>query len=177
VKRLLRIAIVSLAAVMVLFAAFHFMRAQGNPSGSVTLDKPLMAESSVTSDPVGHYLERTYMVQGVPETTEAAGALWIDPSATSFRCWRPCTLEASITAGLGNVDYASNTFDYGYSVDGGLVLARPIGTVPSDYSPVMGTWSESFSLSPGAHTVQSRGFTIYGAELYDYHIDYKIYEP
>jgi hypothetical protein len=117
------------------------------------------------------------MIEGFPDTLEAAGFAKLESSPTTIGCWVPCTLEVELNGGVGGVSYTGNTWTLGISVDGGFPDGPFIGTVPSDLSNVTGSVAWSFSLKPGTHTVQSYVWTEKGAYLQYFHGDYRVYFP
>ena len=176
-KRLLRIGIVSLAAAVMLPAAFHFMRAQGEVPSDSEANHALVDPSGTF---VAHTLLGTYFTQGCPETIYPGPAHnWHGfDNPTTFRCWRPCTLEVEETVNVGNMTVASNYWALGGRVDGsGLPNWSWTGTVPSDESWVQGAFNQSIPLTPGSHTVQSFIMSTDGVQLGVYHVNYRIYEP
>jgi len=175
-KRLLSIGIVSLAAAMVLFVAFHHTRAQGESSAAWG---PTHLSATQKSDPLpknlNHELFRTYFVH-VPGTTEPAGPSALD-SGTTFKCWLPCTLEVEQNVQVGNNTKTGNTWGLGVMLDGSLVATPFVGEAPTDTSYVIGTYVYTTSLDPGTHTVQSWIDTDDGLVLGFNNLTYRIYVP
>jgi hypothetical protein len=178
-KRLLKIGIPSLAAAVVLFAAFHYIRAQGEGPGTVAKTPEALVTPAVIGLPaVAHVLYWTYMTNATPlsGTSESAGLFAID-SPLEFTCHLPCTLEIEQSAQLGYVDYTSNEVDLGALLDGSLTLFPIVGETATDYSYTSFNYTQSFSLKPGTHTVQSYGESSDGVYLGFYHMNYRVYVP
>jgi hypothetical protein len=184
-KRLLRIGIVTLAAAVVLFAAFHFVRAQGEGQGSRSRKPtPQFVEplTYVTGSPgVPHFLTANYFSQGFPETWESAGVPHPVDSLTTFKCPLPCTLEIDQKVNVGwNDGEPADWIWLGAVVDGSLTTApyyTAVDELPEDESWVMGVMDQTVCLKAGTHTVQSWLEADQGAELWDYHINYRVYVP
>ena len=185
-KRLLRIGIVSLSAAVVLFAAYHYLRAQGQATPPAT-PHPLVDPISVSPPAPPQVLKETIFSQGYPQTSgaETGGTIYAIDSPNTFRCWRPCTLEVDQKVNEGNFGTPSATDNWlwlAFVVDG---PAPTVGTeapfyavdeLPTDGSWVMGVLDTTVSLKPGTHTVQSFVYLNHDGTLWDYHINYRIYE-
>jgi hypothetical protein len=183
-KRLVTIGIASLAAGVVLFAAFHYIRAQGSPKSGLT--PPSAAQESDLSVPsvnVPHILVATYFTQAlnthVYETwkgEESTG--WAVDKPTTIKCpWPGCTLEIEQTAQVGDEDYTTNGWGLGVLIDGTTWLYTSVGDVPSDGNFAVGTSDQSTPLTPGKHTVQSFIWSYDGLYLGAYHMNYRVYVP
>jgi hypothetical protein len=183
-KSLVRIGIVSLAAAVVLFAAFHHMRAQGERSPNAVNGPQASSESTpefVTKTSVAHTLLTTYITQnlGFPPTAETGGSYLAIDGLTTFKCpWPGCTLEIEQSVEVGGVSYADNPWSLSVVVDGSVLGYSPeIGLVPSDGSYVTGNVNQSAPLTPGKHTVQSLVLSNDGLNLGSSHINYRVYVP
>ncbi|MGO8733099.1 MAG: hypothetical protein ACLQVM_09925 [Terriglobia bacterium] len=188
-KRLLRIGIVSLGAAVVLFAAFHYMRAQGETSSSVVEAPEALSADKRADSPtqaVPHTLLTTYFTQAGTMTTPltmAEGAedyLAVD-NPTTFKCQFPkgCTLEIeqSMQVGEGpNVN--ANYWAPLVYVDGTMLSYTPwVGEVPPLTNYVLATSNQSTAVTPGKHTVQSYVWSDSGLTVRFYHITYRVYVP
>jgi len=184
-KRLVRIGIVSLGAAVVLLAAFHYMRAQGElSSNAVSAPQPhsaIFVTNGPSSKPVSHDLQTTYFTQGlnvgIPET--AYDSVAVD-NPTTFKCCYPkgCTLEIEQSMQVGGVSYVSNLWAPIVKLDGGYLAYSPwVGETPTDGFYVLATSNQSIQVTPGTHTVQSFVISIYGLNLYNFHINYRVYVP
>jgi len=182
-KRLVSAVILSLVAAVVLFAAFHYMRAQGETSNDM-FSAPQASSTSKTDDssskPVPHTLLTTYFTQGdrggAAET--AYEALPVD-NPTTFKCrWPGCTLEIEQSMQV-NGSSADNEWALLIYVDGSPSFSYSpwVGEVPSDGSYVLATSNQSIPVTPGKHTVQSYVGSKYGLALWNYHINYRVYAP
>ena len=174
-KRLLRIGIVTLAAAVVLFAAFHFVRAQGKGS------QPLVVPSTTRSDPaVPHVLFWTYLTGAYSSYTELSPAeTWIPiDSQTKFTCLLPCTLEVEQTDYVGDNYTPGNWWGLGFSVDSGSPYWLQEPDLPTDGAYWEAIWVWSLSLGAGSHTVQSFAESYKGAGYsLAYHMTYRVYAP
>ena len=183
-KRLVRIGIVSMAAAVVLFAAFHYMRAQGEgPSSVVKAPHALSAPLTVgpPSKPVSHDLQTTYFTQGLcVDIPETAGEFVAVDNPTTFKCWFPkgCTLEIEQSMQVGGVTHVSNAWGPVVQLDGVYLQYSPlVGETPTDGYYVLGTSNQSILVTRGTHTVQSFVSSWYGLHVYNYHINYRVYVP
>ena len=181
-KRLVRIGFVSLAAAVVLFAAFHRMRAQGERSPNAVNAPQASSQSTpefVTKTSVARTLLATYINQGYSGTTEPSYEGVAIDGLTTIKCpWPGCTLEIEQNVQIGNVNYADNTWYLYVDVDGSQFLAgEAIGQTPLDSDYATGTLIQSGTLTPGTHTVQSFVLSVKGLYLSNYHIDYRVYRP
>lgn len=182
-KRLLRIGIVSLAAAGVLFAAFHFTRAQGQASWHAKnfSPAPKVSQSDQSSKPVRHDLLKTFFTQGyydgggpsLPAHTDTA----LD-SPNTFYCWLPCTLEVDAKVEVWNGKAAYNWLWLDVIVDGeDLGKGVPVAEAPEDGGVVVGPFDWTVSLKPGTHTVQSFVGPDAEVSLVGWHNNYRIYAP
>lgn len=184
-KRLVTIVIVSLVAAVVLFAAFHYMRAQGGSSTSV-LKGAQAAVASKTDDhssrPVSHSLLATYFTQlSTSSSTPITAGSENNPidDVTTFKCpWRGCTLEIEQSVQMCNGSVSSNRWATLVQVDGTWAGYSPyVGEVPADGDCVLATTNQTTPVTPGKHTVQSFVYADDAAELANWHINYRVYIP
>jgi hypothetical protein len=182
-KRLLRIGIVSLAAAGVLFAAFHFTRAQGQAPWKTKKFSPApkVSQSDLSSKPVQHNLVKTFFTQayydGGGPSIPAETDFGLD-SPNTFYCWLPCTLEVDAKVEVWNGKAADNWLWVGVLVDGeDLGEGVPVAEVPEDGSIVVGPFDWNVSLQPGTHTVQSFVGADAEVSLVGWHNNYRIYFP
>jgi hypothetical protein len=185
-KRLLRIGIVSLAAVVVLFTAFHFIRAQGKApafqAGSKTLPPAPKFVMPLTApkDPVGHFLISNIFTQDFPEVEiygGEAGYVQLEPQPVYFRCTLPCTLEINQNVNVGLGEDPDNWLYLSYVLDDQWSGWTAVDSVLEDGAWVEGTWDQTVSLRPGRHWIVSFVDTDDPAGLYYYHNNYRIYYP
>lgn len=177
-RRLLRIGILFMVAAVVLFAAFHFTRAQGKKASPVMEAPQWQVPSTLPADPhtpsynlVSNLFTQNYAI----EQSLEPGGYPLEPGPTHFYCWAPCTLEININADLGGNDAVGNWLGLGYEVDGQFSGWTAVTEVPSDDSWVQATWDWTVNLKPGEHSVQSGVDTYFGAGLWSYHNNYRIY--
>jgi len=185
-RRLLRIGIVSLGAAVVLFAAFHYMRAQGKgtwPSHGALKASSASKTNDLSSRPVYHNLLKTYFTQDYVfpyikyETGDEDLAL---DDVTTFQCPSlvGCTLEIEVSVDVGDVDYADNWWGPFVQVDGAYTdYSPPVGETPTDLSFVLVTSNQSTPVTFGKHRVQSFVYSYYGLYVCSYHINYRVYAP
>jgi len=181
-KRFLRIGIVFTAAAVVLFAAFHFTRAQGKASGQGTQPPPLKLPSPLPPDPhvPSHYLVKSLFTEdyGIDQyfksTLEGYG---FESGPVYFNCWAPCTLEININADMGKGDVADNWMWLGYELDNEFSGWTAVADILENGSWVQGTWDWTVCLKPGQHWVWAGFTTSDGAYLWSYHNNYRIYMP
>ena len=183
-KRLLRSGIVSLAAAIVLFVAFHYMRAQGEKSPNLSGLTPV--PQSETADPkVAHdTLVATYITQGYSGATNTGYSpltlLTAVDCVTTIKCpWPGCTLEVEASIQVGGVTYTSNEWGTLPQIDGAFApWPGPwLGETLTDGGWSLATLNWSGPLTPGTHTVQSFAGSYYGMGIYSYHINYRVYVP
>jgi hypothetical protein len=184
-KRLLRRGIVSLAAAIVIFAAFHYMRAQGESSTSV-FKAAQAAVASITNDlssrPVSHTLLTTYFNQlSTSSATPITAASFDNPidNPTTFRCpWPGCTLEIEQSVQMCYGSDTGNRWALLAKMDGIWLDYSPyVGEVPSDTDCVLATSNQTTAVTPGRHTVQSFVYADDAADLGSWHINYRVYVP
>jgi hypothetical protein len=173
-KRLLRIGIASLAAAVVLFAASHYVRAQGTwPSNG----------ASQTNDPSRHYttLLKTYSTQAYVYPYikyETGGEHLALDGVTTFECpvLDGCTLEIEVSVDVGDVDSPDNWWGPFVQVDGSwLSYSPPVGETPTDKSYVLVTSNLSTPVTFGKHKVQSFVYSYDGLYVCSYHINYRVF--
>ncbi len=178
-KRLLRIGIPSLAAAVVLFAAFHYIRAQGQMSPNAVKAPKALVVPATTGPNVPHVLLATYMNQVLNSgISESAGINQTVDGLVTFKCLLPCTLEIEQSVQAGEVYYTGNYWYIGVFMDGSPLPYGPFqGYLPSDGTWVVGNVNQSISLTPGTHTVQSFVVSYAGLIVEDYHMNYRVYTP
>jgi len=186
-KRLVMIGIASLAAAVVLFAAFHYIRAQGQgtwPSHEALKASSVPKTNDLSSSkPVYHNLLKTFFTQDYvfPYIKYETGYehLALD-DVTTFQCpsLLGCTLEIEVSVDVGDVSHADNWWGPFVQVDGVYTgYNPPVGETPTDESYVLVTSSQSTPVTFGKHTVQSFVFSYYGLYVCSYHINYRVYAP
>jgi hypothetical protein len=184
-KRLVSIVIVSLVAAVVLFAAFHHMRAQGETSTSVFKSAQAAVASKTddhSSKPVSHTLLTTYFTQLTTGTstpiTPASEDNPID-NPTTFKCpWPGCTLEIEQSVQMCAGSASGNGWAPLAQVDGNWLSYSPyVGEVPADGKCVLTTSNQTTAVTPGKHTVQSFVWADDAASLANWHINYRVYIP
>lgn len=181
-KRLLIIGMTSLAALAVLFGAFHFMRAQGRASWKTKKFSPAAqaAKTDTPSKPVQYELARTFFTQayydGEGPDIEADTTTALD-SPNTFYCWLPCTLEVDAKPEVwAGADETGSWLWVDEYIDGQATGDFvPVAEVPEDGSVVVGPFDWTYNLQPGLHTVQTYILVDDGAELVGWHNNYRIY--
>jgi hypothetical protein len=179
--------IVSLAAAVVLFAAFCHLRAQEEkrPSTATSLAsaqvEPQTSELAVAGVP--HRLLATYVNHGNLDGELQSGTVFLPlDSLTSIKCPNPtgCTLEVEQNVEVGGVTYADNGWVAFPLLDGGVPGASYIfsaGNTLTDGNNSVGTCDSTFSMTYGTHTVRTLVASTYGVRVYAYNINYRVYAP
>jgi hypothetical protein len=182
-KRLLRIGIVSLAAGVVLFAAFHYIRAQGKGYSGLTPPPAPVLPKVLPPDPrrALHVLLASYITQDYPWIELDAGDYYwsfLESAPTFFTCLTPCTLEINQNVSVLGGSASSNELWFAYILDGNFSWWWPVTPVPSDGSAVEGTVGLNVSLTPGKHCIWSLVSTWpNNSWVAYYHNDYRVYVP
>ncbi|MGO8733060.1 MAG: hypothetical protein ACLQVM_09725 [Terriglobia bacterium] len=89
----------------------------------------------------------------------------------------PCTLEVEQSTQLGGLDYTANVVGLNAMLDGSLSPLWNVGETATDYIYGTFTFTQSFPLAPGTHTVESVGVSLYGVYLRAYHANYRVHTP
>jgi hypothetical protein len=183
-KQFIRMGLVTLTAAVVLFAAFHRLRAQGERPGHV-----IRAAGAVSLHTPGDWhshrgphatLLATYFAEGdlYPTGVESAGQFLPLDEPTTLECpaYQGCTVEADQSVQVGGQEATGNTWGPVVYVDGIATSYAPtVGEVPSDSSFALVTSNQSILVTQGTHTVQSLAWSTLGMNLGTYSIVYRVF--
>lgn len=176
-NRLLRIAILTFTAAMVLVIASPQLQAQSkwqNHSPKVASGQ----KSQPNNQSLPGTLYKSYFTQGdYVDLYEAADEDLPLDSPTTVVCpsLRGCTLEVEQSVSVGGVDFTGNWCGPFVWVDGNENDAPPAGETPTDkgYIHTGAIWTTG--LTHGKHTVQSSIYSYDGLYVWSYHITYRVY--
>jgi hypothetical protein len=182
-KRFVKIAIVSLATAVVLFAPFRSIQAQGNKASNhapAHTAQPATQTSETITNATPHFLLATFLTQGVPETAEGAEVFFTIDSPTTFYCPNRtgCTLVITQNVEVNGGDASGNLWAIGCNVDSVSVCDgywQGETLVDGNYST--GTELSTLSVTRGSHTVNSWVYSFDGLTLAYYNISYQLYIP
>jgi hypothetical protein len=176
--------LVCLAAAVLLFVAFHRMRAQGDrPSHVIPAAQALsLHQNHGNHGRFGPHenLLATYFAEGdlYPAGVETAGQFLPLDDPTTFVCpaREGCTLEIDQSVQVGGQETAGNTWGPVVYVDGLPTSYSPmVGEVPTDLSYALVTSNQTTAVTQGTHTVQSLAWSTYGMGLGTYNIVYRVF--
>jgi hypothetical protein len=164
-----------LVVAVVLLGAYHQAVARGYGSPNGPLGSARWVSPAILSS--AHTLLASKFDQGELLSVVGSGFVKVDAPIT-FVCSKTtgCTIGAEHWLQVGNSTASSNVWAICTYIDGGIrALCPHQGTIPSDGSFTTGSFSLSAPVSMGSHTVQEVLYTSSGAEIGDYHNDYRLY--
>lgn len=129
-----------------------------------------------------HVLLGTIISTSINSMPLAANALTALDSPQTVSCpgTTTCTIQAEQVASTAQGSHAQNGFILCFYVDGSAIPAGCpyVNITPSDGESVMGSVTQGISgVSPGTHTVQTLVKSNFGAKLFFYNTDYRVYRP
>jgi hypothetical protein len=184
-KLLFKIGILSLAVAGVLFAAFHYTRAQGqNPTSMPGAQANPASAKDPSGEAMPYNLIASYFnqVAALSLTGTATGGDYTSvDNLTTIKCpnYKGCMLEAEQSVQLCLATANDNRWSLSLYVDGTRESYNPYGGLVLN-SPVnceLANSAQTASLKAGTHTVQTFVYVDDTTELWSYHIAYRVYAP
>lgn len=185
-KRLVKLGVASLAAAVVLFAAYHHVRAQEKRPNNLMSAAPANVEAQTSEAAVAgipHSLLATYINSGNLDGESEAGTEFLAlDSLTSIRCpnHAGCTLEVEENVELGGSTAAGNGFNIFPLIDGappGASYITSAGQTLPDGGLAVTTCVSTYSITYGTHTIQTSVVSTYGMNVGHYNNSYRVYAP